>query len=128
MDQDVYMKCDRQMCLPNNYSKTNMARYECSDNPMEVFVEFRSIKIIEIDDTKLSITLKMMLWIYWTDPRIIVLNVSSAAKSLPANVYDGVPIDNAWVNHLWFPEIYIYELKGVRKYKTLEKDTDSAGL
>ena len=118
--QDAFLKCDRQICLPNNYSKTRIPKYEYSDNPVEIVVTFSSIKIIEINDNKLTVTLQLAPTIYWIDPRIILLNVSEEENS--------IPVDVTWVEYFWFPDIYVYELKKLHKYKVLEGDADSAGM
>ena len=87
---------------------------------MEIVVKFASIKIIEINDRKLTVTLQLALTICWIDPRIILLNVSTEEHS--------IPVDVTWVEYLWFPDIYVYELKKLHKYKVLERDADSAGM
>ena len=105
--------------MPNNYSKTRIPKDEYSDNPVEILVEFDMIKILEINDKKLTVTLQLAPTIYWTDPRIVVLNVSTEETT--------IPVDVAWVEDLWFPDIYVYELKKLHKYKVLEGDAGSAG-
>ena len=107
--------------MRNNYIKTKIPKRKDSvDDPVEVAVEFNYIKIIEVNDIKLTVTLVVMPYIRWIDQRIVLLNNSTQETN--------VPIDLDWLNHLWFPDIYVYQLKEFHKYKALEKDADSAGM
>ena len=110
------MNCDGQICLRNDYSKTKVPKNECSDAPVEVDVKFNFIQIIEVNDIKLTVTLHMIPFVSWIDERIDLLNISNT-----------VPIDLTWLKYLWFPDIYVYHLKELQKYKMLGNDATSAG-
>ena len=79
-------------------------------------VAFNYVQIIDVDDIKLAVTLHMIPFVSWIDERIVLLNISNQ-----------VPLDLTWLNHLWVPDIYIYHLKELQKYKMLGKDSGSAG-
>ena len=111
------MRCDREICLPHDYSKTKDPKNACSDDPVEVAVKFTGIQVMEVNDIKLTVTIHMVPSISWIDQRIVLLNISSRS-----------PIDLTWMDHLWFPDTSVINLKRLTKYKLLGKNAASAGV
>ena len=93
------MKCVEQVCLPKHYNKLKRPGAETSDDPVEVMLSFNGVHIIKVDDVEFSITLQMTLRIHWTEPRLIVLNMTTEGIK--------TPVDTSILEYLWFTEFYI---------------------
>jgi hypothetical protein len=59
--------------------------------------------ILEVNDKQFSITLTMYFEVQWDEPRLLS-NVTHSEDS-------SVPVDLQFLNNLWVPNIFIYDLR-----------------
>ena len=80
---------------------------------MEVTLEFTDLEILEVDDIKHTLTMKMHLGVHWTEPRLVC----------PQNNIElgKVPLDLQFLDHLWLPDLDIYNIKLIQDFKVLKK-------
>ena len=109
------LTCTEQFCLPKDYNRL-LKPY--SDKPVHISVDLDILQILKVNDLDFTITFSMYFGVYWNEPRLI-----ASQESFENNPY--VPIDLSFFEHLWVPDIYIYDLKSIRSYKIF---TDFAGL
>ena len=69
--------------------------------------------ILEVNDKEFSVTLTMYFNVQWDEPRIETNNTFSKGEM--------VPIDMMFLNHLWIPNIFIYDLRKFAPLSVLKK-------
>ena len=118
-NSELYIKCAAQYCVPKSYNKHTIPRIESADGPIEVILEFYDLDILKVDDKEFTITLQAIMLIQWMEPRLVG----------PNNTHDeaSIPLDTNLLDYLWFTNLFIYNLKEIRKYKVLQKGKDSIG-
>ena len=77
--------------------------------PIKITVEFSDVEVLEVDDIKHTVTTKMHLGVHWNEPRLESLENDSLAKQ--------ISIDIRMIDHLWIPDIEIWNLKDIRHFK-----------
>ena len=115
----MYIKCAAQYCVPKSYNKHTIPKIESADGPIEVILEFYDLDILKVDDKEFTITLHAIMLIQWMEPRLIGPNSTHDEAS--------IPLDTNLLDYLWFTNLFIYNLKEIRKYKVLQKGKDSIG-
>ena len=100
------------ICLPKDYDRLTRPYL---DKPIEVRVDLDVLQVLEINDIEFTLSFSMYFGVRWEEPRLIA-NSSN-------EIY--VPVDISFFDELWVPDVYIYHLKQIRRYKIF---TDFAGL
>lgn len=78
-----------------------------------VNIETQIMDILEVNDKEFSVTLTMYFNVQWDEPRIETNNTFSKGEM--------VPIDMMFLNHLWIPNIFIYDLRKFAPLSVLKK-------
>ncbi len=84
-----------------------------TDTYNEVGLSTGIMDILEVNDKEFSVTLTMYFEVKWDEPRL----VSNATYGPDASV----PIDLQFLNHLWVPNIFIYDLRSFSALNVLKK-------
>jgi len=115
-----YLKCVEEFCLPGDYSSSTMPKQEVDtsssgDNitSLEVTLEFSDVDILEVSDLKHTLTMLMYMGVHWNEPRLI------SPKDLGKQ--NKVPLDLQFLEHLWLPDLDIYNVKHIKDFKVLKK-------
>ena len=124
------MQCSEDVCIPEGYSSSSMPKR--TDNsaipsdipvpvkmmldsvPMKIMLEFTDVEILEVSDMKHTITIKMHLGVHWNESRLVSLDTSHGLD----NKY---PIDIRILDHLWLPDLDIWNIKDIQEFKVLKK-------
>lgn len=69
--------------------------------------------ILEVNDKEFSVTMTMYFNVKWSEPRIETNTTLSEGES--------IPIDMMFLNHLWVPNIFIYDLRNFAPLSVLKK-------
>ena len=78
-----------------------------------VTIETQIMDILEVNDKEFSVTMTMYFNVQWDEPRIETNNTFSKGEM--------VPIDMMFLNHLWIPNIFIYDLREFAPLSVLKK-------
>ena len=95
-------------CLPDNYEKFTRP----TEGVLDIELEIDVIETQAFDDTDFTVKLMLYFGAAWIEPRII----SNSSKKYP--------IDLAYMDEFWVPDIYIYNMKRFKAERIL---TDLAG-
>ena len=68
---------------------------------------------LQVNDKEFSITLTMYFTVIWAEPRIVT-NLTVDAETF-------TPIDLNFLNHMWVPNIFIYDLRSFKTINVLKK-------
>ena len=102
--QHSNLKCTQHICLPSDYNKL-VAPFTESGN-MEVSINFEIWQILEFDDLRFTVSLFMYIGVSWKEPRLIA--------PIPDDPNKLMPIDIGFIDHMWQPDIYIYDMKEIK--------------
>ena len=80
---------------------------------MKITVEFTDVEILEVSDLKHTITMKMHLGAHWKEPRLVSLDTHGKGIQ--------IPLDIRLLDHLWLPDLDIYNVKEIREFTVLKK-------
>ena len=80
---------------------------------MKVTLEFADLEILEIDEMRHSVTMKMHLGVHWTEPRLVCPDNSAEVSK--------VPLDLQFLDHLWLPDLDIYNIKAIKEFTVLKR-------
>ena len=83
----------------------------------EVFVRFRDIQILNIDEHNSRITLKLAIVMFWHDSRILISGTSEDIKLINGLIV----LPKEFVNLLWLPDAYIPDVYTINKYRFLRE-------
>ena len=78
-----------------------------------VNIEVGIMDIMGVNDKEFSVTLTMYFNVKWNEPRIETNNTFIEG--------DMVPIDIQFLNQLWVPNIFIYDLRNFAALSVLKK-------
>ena len=108
-------RCTSSLCLPSKYNKMNMPT---SDDrlPLKVKVALLPLYIYKIDHIDFTVDIKVHMRVTWSDTRLIINSTKSEA------------VDVDFVQKLWIPDIYIYDLKEMISSMTSQTITPNGGL
>ena len=114
-------------CLPKNYSK-----YELPDKSgvNDIEVEILIHEVLKINDKDYTITFSCFFNVKWKDTRIHLDRDFGREQAAPGQNWTNnqnvlVPTSLEFINHLWVPNILIYNLK---LYKVMDVLTLVAGM
>lgn len=97
------LKCIEKFCVPENYKK-HIGPFKETGH-MEILVDFDIAQVVEINDVKFSIKVLMYIGLTWVDHRFIGPGDS--------DMNSWIPVDADFTNHIWLPDLYIYDLKEI---------------
>ena len=89
------------ICLPKDYNKLMPP-----GKPMTIKASIRIEQVRGIDDSKSEIDLFGYFTFYWTEQRLQCSNHSMQPKQGES----GLPLSTHWIDWLWVPDIYIYQM------------------
>jgi hypothetical protein len=95
--------CANVFCLPKEYDKLVAPFTE--SGTLDIAFEFEISQILAFDDIKFTVSILMYLNIIWEDFRI-----HGPVQEDPKEM---TPIDFGFVDSLWLPDVYIYDLKEI---------------
>jgi len=107
LDNKNTQKCFHSHCLPIDYQKLE-APIKASE-PLKIETKIDLLQILEIDEVKFTVTLSINIVISWEDFRI--------TGPTPNDPADQFPIDIRFIDSLWLPDIYIYDMKEILPIK-----------
>ena len=110
--------CRNAYCLPKDYDKHALPMK--GTKSMEINIGFAYLEILEINEKDFSITFRTVLYGQWEEPRLI-------PPDYALNDETNRVLDTSLLNGLWIMNLFIYNLKEVRKFKTLTPGDDSLG-
>ena len=95
----------KQVCLPKGYDKIHSP-----NDTTTVITDFNWANFREVDDKKMTITFDLVIGYTWRDDRI------------KKTFLQGVgPINNAFINKIWSPGVYIENLKSYQQRSAVDK-------
>ena len=77
----------------------------------EVTIKVDVLDVMDVNDKEFSVTMTMYFSVLWNEPRL------ETNKS----VAEGTPIDLQFLNQLWVPNIFIYDLRSFTALNVLKK-------
>jgi hypothetical protein len=110
---DDGQKCAGQVCLPSNYSRLIGPNKESSS--IDIKIDLEVLQILEVNDRLFTVSFSMYFGVVWQDPRILS----------PPTADPNVPIALSFMDHLWVPDVYFYNLKSIQ---TLNIISEFAGI
>ena len=105
------LKCSEGVCLPKNYSKFKLP----SEARNEIGVSLDIDQVLSIDDSTTSIKLSMFFNVEWNDKRMVLSPENGWKRG------EMKPFSNDFVEDLWLPNIFIYNLQSFEVMKVLSK-------
>ena len=112
--------CVNGHCLPKDYEKHDLPRKSGDKEAIEINIGFTYLEILEINEKDFSITFRTVLQGKWKEPRILPLE-------LDVNEESNQVLNPSILDYLWIMNLFIYNLKEVRKFKTLTPGDSSLG-
>ena len=88
---------------------------------MPIKLEFLYLEILEVNDKDFSITLRVDIAGRWEEPRIIPPPGATQNKV-------ETPLDTSLLKHLWIMNLFVYNLKEIKKFKVLSPSKNSIGF
>jgi len=95
--------CSNVFCLPKNYDK--LAAPFTESGILDIAFELEISQILAFDDIRFTASILMYLNVIWEDSRI-----QGPAQEDPEQM---IPIDFGFVDSLWLPDVYIYDMKEI---------------
>ena len=106
--------CYGDICIPHDYNKLEPPFRE--GKPLEVRISADGVRAQEFDDKKFTVSFSMFLSVQWTEERLIGPE-ASATQPFRA-------ISTRFVENLWVPDIYIYNMNRINRILTDYKGKD----
>ena len=103
-------KCVLGWCLPEDYQKLESPR---PDSPVNVDINVEILDILSVNDKEFSISMSMYFSVMWQESRIVTNNTIE-----PGFWY---PVSLEFLDYLWTPNIFIYNLKSFNSAKVLNR-------
>ena len=105
-------KCVSGYCVSNTYQKHELPMGKHTNDSLVVRLEFGYIDILDANDKEFTVTFRTILYVKWEEPRLHQqINSSCEDRS--------IPLDTSLLDHLWFINLFIYNLKEIQGFKTL---------
>ena len=109
VDAKSNQTCAEELCIPDDYDMFRMP-----EKQVQVEIGIRVVEVLEINDHDFSAEFYMYFAVSWNDARLI--NYATAGQTLR--------IETSFMQYMWVPDIYIYNLKSFSSSRVL---TDFAG-
>ena len=104
------LKCVLGFCLPSTYQKLESPT---PDGAVHVDINVEILDILSVNDKEFSITMSMYFSVQWREGRIVTNNTIE-----PGSWY---PISLEFLNEIWIPNVFIYNLKTFQNVAVLKK-------
>ena len=88
-----------QVCLSDSYNAMDMPQFNASIGPLEVGYSLLLVDIYGVEHSDFTININVFLTLNWFDDRI---NVTTD---------DQIHVDVKFIDNLWKPDVYFYDLK-----------------
>ena len=104
------------VCLPVGYNN-----HEIPQRPTNVEVVIDILQVTEVNDELSTINILMYLMFWWKDNRLVLRNDTNRWESKSGYFYGSGwrHLNAEWFHKLWFPDIFVYEIKRVDFQKYL---------
>ena len=76
------------------------------------------LDVLEVDDKNFSVKINIYFGVFWTEER---LKLPSYLNSTNAHVIRWLPIDLKFMDHLWIPNLFVYNLVSFKALECLQK-------
>ena len=86
---------------------------------MKVVVQFNYLDVLEVDDIRFTITLKMDLDVRWTEPRLIGPVAKEGNK---------IPLNLKLMEYLWLPDLDILNVDVLHSFDLLTSMAGNATM
>ena len=73
------------------------------------------LQIVDINDVDFTVTFSMYLFVKWMEPRL------QRNGTISGSVNQETPVDLKFLDKLWVPDVYFYDLKRLEDHKFLTK-------
>jgi len=103
-------KCVLGFCLPMDYEKLRSPEIE---GPIHIDINVEILDILSVDEKEFSISLSMFFSLKWQENRIFPKN-----NSIVQGMWYPVPLE--FLDNLWIPNVYIYNLKSFSSLKVVK--------
>ena len=100
------------VCLPKGYNK-HMRPSE--KTAMTVKISVRLEQILAINDVMSEIDFVTILGISWKEHRFLYSNDTETRQQSTS-----IPLNNHWVDYMWTPDLYIYQMRAVSTPELLQ--------
>ena len=104
------LKCVLGWCLPLDYQKLESPTPK---GTVHVDINVEILDILSVNDKEFSITMSMYFSVMWQESRIVTNNTVE-----PGFWY---PVSLEFLNDVWIPNVFIYNLKGFKNISVLKK-------
>ena len=94
--------------LENHYSVDEL--YKLPFLPKQV------LDVLRVDDKKFSVQINMYFGVLWTEDRLKLPKASNSSDPV-----SWLPIDLNFMNHLWVPNVFVYNLVAFETLECLQK-------
>ena len=118
------------ICLSSDYNKIEAPFFNAT--PLNIKILTEGISVLELDDTKFTISLSMYLGVKWKDYRIKFCGSNPQLYQ----VYEMIDcyllqhqiiilclskaLDIRFIKHLWVPDIFIQNMRGINRIQRLQ--------
>ena len=114
-DKEPASLCSSSVCIPSTYNKMDMPNSgQVNKEPFQVGVSMFLLDIYKINYEDFTMDLSVYVKFSWIDNRLEI------NKTLIVD--EDIEIDVDFIEKLWFPDIYIYDLKEMRTRRTLSPE------
>ena len=107
--------CFRSLCIPSGYNKQIKPPLKENETNNIIYIDFNFVHVLNVHEQEDAITLKSSIYITWEEPRITIL---SNATSEDFKHWGILPKE--FKDHLWLPDVYIYNVLRIGKYNFLD--------
>ena len=104
-----FATCSSSVCLRDDYNKMNMPE-RINEDPLVVSCGIRLLDITQIDTQDFGFSMSVFLQFIWTDNRVSM----EASNKTDENLH------LSFIELMWVPDFYIYDLQSFRTYHLLK--------
>jgi len=108
-------RTNSHLCLPEDYNKFDLP-FKTEGNVIDIGIDI--VDVLRIQDKEYSVEFSCYFNVMWTEPRLVI---PSKFQEEFEEEGDMVPVNVELVNHLWLPNIFIYNLKTFKVVQVLSK-------
>jgi len=109
-EQPEAVKCVSGFCLTADYEKLETP---VTDRVTIVNVTTDIMDVLTVNDKEFSVTLTMYFSVQWEEPRLVT--------NLTVEPGQWTPVDLKFLDELWVPNIFIYDLRSFTALDVLKK-------
>ena len=81
-----------------------------------IFIEKKVLDVLRVDDKRFSVQINMYFGVLWTEERLKLPKNSNTSAPV-----SWLPIDLNFMNHLWVPNVFVYNLAAFETLECLQK-------